>query len=284
MTEHFEDHTEDGLRTFSFTTAAPVRFAFTGRYADLHIEMDAAPGQGQVLFSGGSDLDLSAIAAEIHDGHVGVRMPHSVDTTGGGFSFAIGGAAFSFGRRPSVDVTVSLPEGSSVEVTTMSGDVSVSGRSGEVRIRSASGDISVDAASTIHVDAGSGDVSVERCEGGHIGSGSGDITVSEVAGGIEVRSGSGDISVATLSSDARIASGSGDIGIDEVIRGDVDAHSATGDISVGVRSGVPTWLDLSSGSGDVDRSLSRRGEPEPGSAYVRVKAVTTTGDITVDDA
>ena len=59
----------------------------------------------------------------------------------------------------------------------------------------------------------------------------------------------------------------GSIRLDEVVSGSVEAESAYGEVGVGVRAGVPAWLDLASKNGRV------RNELEADRAPVRVRAV-----------
>ena len=44
---------------------------------------------------------------------------------------------------------------------------------------------------------------------------------------------------------------------------------------------LPAWLDLSSVSGDIRIALESTAPPEPGAAYVTIRARTASGDIAV---
>lgn len=285
MSEHLADQTADGVRTLTLSTDAPVSLQFTGRSVDLDVDLSAEPGTGSIEFTGPAGADLDAIEAGLRDGRLTVRVPPLADVQGfPGISITIGRRMFSLGRTPRLSATATLPPGVSLDLDAGDGDVSVSGSAGAIRVKTSSGDVHVDSAATVRVETASGDVSVDRCEGGTLTSGSGDLNVAEATGAIDLRSGSGYITVSSLSGELRGASGSGDISVEEVLRGSVDCHTGSGDIAVAVRAGLAVWQDLSSGSGDVDRTLSARGEPAPGAPFVSVKAATTSGDVALADA
>ena len=73
----------------------------------------------------------------------------------------------------------------------------------------------------------------------------------------------------------------GRVSIGEVARGTAVAQSAFGDLEVGIREGVPVWLDLRTKFGRVRNELDASSEPGDRSDAVEVHAQTSTGDIAI---
>ncbi len=61
-------------------------------------------------------------------------------------------------------------------------------------------------------------------------------------------------------------------------------ESGYGQITLGVRDGVPAWLDLSSKSGHVRNQLTDNRAPDGSEQTVAVRARTQAGNITVQRA
>ena len=76
----------------------------------------------------------------------------------------------------------------------------------------------------------------------------------------------------------------GSIALGEVSRGSVELESGFGPVTVGVRPGVPAWLDLSSKDGHVRNRLRPDVAPDPSEPAVSVRARTRVSDITVERA
>ena len=73
----------------------------------------------------------------------------------------------------------------------------------------------------------------------------------------------------------------GRVSIGEVARGTAVAQSAFGDLEVGIREGVPVWLDLRTKFGRVRNELDTSSEPGDRSDAVEVHASTSMGDIAI---
>ena len=78
-------------------------------------------------------------------------------------------------------------------------------------------------------------------------------------------------------------SGSGDIAVNST-SGSVDLRTASGSLTVGVADGLPAWLDLDSGSGQIRIGLDSTHQPPPQAPYVSVRARTASGDIAIHRA
>ena len=177
-----------------------------------------------------------------------------------------------------VDLDILTPRESQLEVTTVSGEVGVTGTRGPVEIRSASGE-----------------VSIEDVQGPlRLRSVSGDLGVSEHAGLLDANSVSGDLEVRR----SRVRLGdivtvSGDVGIEAVLsdpRQESRVRTVSGDVELSLAEGAfEIEQKTVSGDLDVDDDLRARVErPDrrdrrvaigQGGARLRVKSVS--GDLSL---
>ncbi|MEV6441784.1 DUF4097 family beta strand repeat-containing protein [Amycolatopsis sp. NPDC051716] len=144
-----------------------------------------------------------------------------------------------FGPSGAFDVTVSLPEGSSVEVTAASVELRGVGRLGDVMVSGAHGEVGFDEAASLRLRAHAGDVSVGR-----------------------------------LTGPAEITTGKGDIRIAEAASGELVLSTQAGDITVGVAPGVSASLDAGTTYGRIRNALKNEG-----TAALTIRATTSYGDI-----
>jgi hypothetical protein len=195
-----------------------------------------------------------------------------------------------FGRRRSllgaamrdVDVMISLPRSSNVEVKTTSGDCTIVGESGDVNVSSVSGDVRVDDAVTVKARTASGDISIGRGRTKvSAASASGDVIVQEAAGKSKVESASGDVR-AQSTGETSVATASGDVSVDAAGPGHVSVRSASGDVHVAVRSGLDVDVVAHSVSGSLSSAipLSNDGAGESGE-LVSVNVATVSGDVKI---
>lgn len=215
-----------------------------------------------------------------------------------------GGLLRLLATRRGLDVRARVPVGSDLLARLGSGDLRTTGRLGRVEARTGSGDLAVAEAQTLETNQGSGDARIGHVHEGlrlhsasgdllveHVGgdaevtSASGDVRLREVGGAVTARSASGDLLVGTVGDGLTARTASGDTRIEEVVRGEVSITTASGDVSVGVRSGVPTWTDVSSvARGDVDSRLEQLGPPTEGQDHVELRIRTVSGDISLHHA
>lgn len=197
----------------------------------------------------------------------------------------------------SINYVVTAPAGTSMTISTLSGDVNVSDIKGDVAIDVASGDVVVSKTQVSTVKTMSGDVTVTDAQG------EGRLEFSTMSGTIKLerirakRLGvtvlSGDVIVRDIEAgDVEIGSTNGDVEFSGVLSktGRYDIHSHNGDVRVSVpKSGFD--LDASTFSGGItaDASLGMktasnsrrtlRGTVGDGGASLTVK--TFSGDISV---
>lgn len=202
-----------------------------------------------------------------------------------------------------LQVHVVVPERSNPAVKTGSADIQLEGRAGHAQVRSGSGDVTVqaveghllvetgsgeirvdDVSGDLKVKSGSGDVEIDQVAGAAaVSTGSGDVSIDTAHGTTVVKTGSGDLSVEQTHGDTSFSTGSGDVSIDRVHRGRISVKGASGDVSLGIQSGVPVWTDITTVSGTIRSDLQGAGQPQEGQDHIEVRAKTVSGDIALSE-
>lgn len=208
-----------------------------------------------------------------------------------------------WGRVGSVDVTVDLPSGSSVEADASVGAFRSTGSLGDCRVKTATGDVQLGStgavvastgAGTIMIDTvsgdadlstGSGKVEVRRIDGTAVVQNSnGDNRIGAVTGKLRVKTANGDVIVGRTGDDVEAATANGEIRIAEMARGGASLRTARGDIAIGIPAGTAARLDVHTSFGKVHNLLTRTDEPGTAGDRLEVQAHTGFGDITVHRA
>jgi hypothetical protein len=186
-------------------------------------------------------------------------------------------------RTPRLRVTITAPRGSSLENRVSSADLRTYGQLHEVRHRTASGDASIEhATGDVTIECASGDARIERVDGQlRHNSASGDLYVGAAGGQLTANSGSGDIRVETLRGPARIIAASGDITIQRAYAGDVFCQTVSGDVTAGVPSGVPVFIDANAMSGRATSDLPVSEHPTGDKPLLSLRLRAMSGDIRV---
>ncbi len=109
----------------------------------------------------------------------------------------------------------------------------------------------------------------------------GDTWIGDITGDLRVNAANGKIAVDRAHSAVAAKTANGDIRVGDVARGAVVAQTAYGQVDIGIRDGVPAWLDLNARFGVVENDLDAVERPQPGEDAVEVRARTAFGDITV---
>ena len=146
------------------------------------------------------------------------------------------------GPSGSIEVTVQLPAGSTIQAKAASAEFRGVGRLGEVVIEAAAGSVKLDEAATARLTLLAGDVQVGRLAGA-----------------------------------ADISTGKGDIHIDEAVHGQVVLRTQAGDIQVGAAAGVSATLDAGTTYGRIHNALKNT---DGATAALNIQASTAYGDIT----
>lgn len=200
------------------------------------------------------------------------------------------------------DLNIDLPQGSRLEVSTVSADIEAKDLTGNEQIGTVSGNLTLDSNTTrADVRSVSGDVSVSgSAKNAHITatSVSGTVRVTGMDGNLHAESVSGDVKAGNnrLSS-AEISSTSGNLTYEGGVLkgGDYEFHNVSGDIELTLGSSPSAHFDVSSFSGDIDNSFGPRptrvSKYSPGmelhftsgSGDAMVSARTLSGDIRIND-
>lgn len=205
-----------------------------------------------------------------------------------------------FGPTESVDVRVELPSGSRLTAEIAVGTLRTSGRLGATRIKSSTGDVELDATGDLSLRTAHGNTTVGTADGGveitadhgqiRIGTVTGDatlkashgsITIEESCGELDARLSYGDLEITTARASVSARTAYGAIRLREVSSGSIQLESGFGQVTVGVRPGVPAWLDLSSKGGHVRNALAADSAPDPTEQAVAIRARTQYSDITI---
>jgi hypothetical protein len=204
-----------------------------------------------------------------------------------------------FGRTPSIDVTIELPNDSRVDGRGWA-DFRSEGRIGESSFDTAAGSIRLDRTGRLKLRSAAGDISVGR-SGGHtdVATSSGKVWIGEIDGTAVVKTSNGDITVGEVTGDARLNTANGDITVDralaavgaktaygsvrirEVVRGSVVLETGFGELEVGIREGTAAWLDVGSQYGSVRSDLDTVDGPGQSDETVEVRAHTRYGDVVI---
>ncbi|WP_157007562.1 DUF4097 family beta strand repeat-containing protein [Agromyces laixinhei] len=207
------------------------------------------------------------------------------------------------GPTDSVDVLVELPAESRLTAEIAVGAVHAVGRLGATRIKSSTGAVDLETTGDLWVRAGHGSVNLGAAEGDvevttdhgqiRIGSVGGDatlkasygaVTVGESAGDLDARLSYGDLEITTAQGSVAAKTAYGAIRLREVSSGSIEVESGFGQIDVGIRPGVPAWLDLASKDGRVHNDLDGDAAPDANGRNVAVRARTRSGDIDITRA
>lgn len=189
-------------------------------------------------------------------------------------------------RNVPIAVAVQAPAGSHVEAGSGAGNVTVNGPAGRLTIRTGSGRITTDQAEgTAKVDTGSGTVRLGPMAAGlRAKTGTADIEVQAVGAASTVVTGSGDVWLGAVSSDVLARTGSGRVTVANASAGELELHTGSGAIHVGIRKGSPAEVDLSSGSGDVRSELDLTNTPPENKPPLRIRGRSGSGSALVTTA
>jgi DUF4097 and DUF4098 domain-containing protein YvlB len=182
-----------------------------------------------------------------------------------------------------VDVTLVVPEGTTLDVTTGSAGVEVTGSVAAITFRSGSGALRFDGVTgNVVTKTASGDVDGGDVRGSVRSNGaSGDLSIGSVGRTCVCRSASGDLSIGRAGGDTQLASASGDVEIGVMTAGKTLIRTVSGDAEVGVVEGADVYLDLASTSGAVSCDLEPASGPIAGSAELSLDVTSVSGDVRI---
>lgn len=240
----------------------------TGPAGHATVELTATSGPGQRL--------IEESRVEVVGNRLIVHAPERGTRGLGLFQARISG---------SIHVTITIPEGAAFSADVAAADIEAPLDLRTVEVRSASGDVrlgNVSGPASVHT--ASGDIQLGDVDGDvTAATASGDIRVGAIAGAVAARTASGDIAVASLGSDARLRSVSDDVDVRELLGGEVDVASTSGDVQLRVATGLQIHLDVSSVTGELRSDLGG-GDGSAGPVDLSLRARSVSGDITISRA
>jgi DUF4097 and DUF4098 domain-containing protein YvlB len=201
----------------------------------------------------------------------------------------------------SIDVTIELPAGSTVQAGAALADFTIDGPLAEARVKTGLGHVRIERAGTLVVKTGIGDISVDRVTGNaELTAGSGELRVRELDSTAVIKNSNGDIWIGQAGGDLRASAANGNITIDaaqssvvakssngdvrlgEAVRKSVVLESSLGDLEVGIPAGTAAWLDVRATAGRVRNDLESTTAPSDTAAEkVEVRARTNAGDVVI---
>ncbi|MFC9672604.1 DUF4097 family beta strand repeat-containing protein [Streptomyces sp. NPDC056949] len=146
------------------------------------------------------------------------------------------------GNSGSLEVTVQLPAGSSVEAKTAAAELRGVGRLGDVTFEGAQGPVKLDETSGARLALQAGDILIGRLNG-----------------------------------PAHISTHKGDLNIAEATSGTVELRTTSGDITIGAAHGVSAALEAGTAYGRIHNALKNTDGADAG---LNIQATTSYGDIT----
>lgn len=209
-----------------------------------------------------------------------------------------------FRTGPSVDIAITCPHGTSLNVKADSADVQATGTFGDAVVATGSGNIEVDTViratklktgsgavtaaqvgEALIVTTSSGNIDVGQTRRHAVLSvGSGDITIGELAGDAVAKTGSGDVEIVRLDGALLTKTGSGSLTVRRARSGQVTARGASGNVDIGIEDGTAAWLDVSTVSGRISQELGQADAPGDNQQRVEITAHTVSGNLRVHRA
>jgi DUF4097 and DUF4098 domain-containing protein YvlB len=204
------------------------------------------------------------------------------------------------GRGIDSDLHIQVPQGSSVDVGTVSADISVTEVRGEQSLNTVSGDVDTEAAGNdVSAESVSGDVEVSgqgKNIETHAATVSGDVTLFRVGGDVVAGSVSGDVTVDEGSFErAGLETVNGDIVFHAQLRdgGKLEAETVNGSVDVEFASKVDGRYDVDTFNGNIRNCFGPKAERtskytpgwelsfQEGDGDARVSVSTLNGDISI---
>ena len=168
-------------------------------------------------------------------------------------------------NKISSEITVYVPEASSIDVSGVSADIDIEGVTGEQSLHTVSGDVRAEAHAAIDAHSVSGDVRIEG-DGKVM-----EVRANTVSGDVDVSGVNGEIAAEAVSGDVIVSAGTIERFAAETVNGDIElsgklarggmiaASSVNGDVDIRFDGPVSADFDIETFNGDIDCCFG----PEP---------------------
>ncbi len=288
------------IRQERFDTPGPVEVMVNNKLGDVLMRTHSAPTTEVEVSGEGSDGDEVVENARVELRNFGgsQRVIVEVPTP----------PAFLWHSGPDVMVTVRLPEGASVDIETASGKIVGEGTLGATRTRTASGSISLGpVAGDLFAQSASGDVGVASVTGGAeittasgsvrcgplgktvlVKTASGDVDVDSAHDRMTAQTASGDIEVGHVRDGCDLKTVSGDQRVRQLLAGEAEFKTVSGDLTVSVARGTTVAIDVESLSGSLSSEIDLspeapdgEGPDQQGGPHAKLRVRTVSGDVRI---
>jgi hypothetical protein len=264
----------DHERNESFSPTGPVRARITTKSGDVRVRTGGGNELKVTLRVSSAKheeiLEIAEVRFDTASNELEVRsQPDGFSLSMRGLRAGVKRSWVDFGSSDP-DVFVELPEGSSLEVKTISGDVVCKGPLDDVNVSSVSGDVSAPDSSN-HLD---------------VKTASGDVKAGPVRDTLRCRSASGDVVCKGAASKTEITSASGDVELSADRPGEIVVKAVSGDVRVRVAQGLAVDVNGNTVSGDLGTNidLDATGDASSDEEVISIKVHTVSGDIRIDKA
>ena len=204
----------------------------------------------------------------------------------GKLAITAGRKYLSIGRGGAVDIDIALPSRSRLEASSVSAEVHADGVLADCRYSTISGALQLDTVDgNIKADSVSGDLDTQSVNGNvSVSTASGNVTIDHLEGDVKFQAASGGLTIGRLRGNAKAQTASGSVAVTRAVNGAFTAHTASGEVEVGVPQGTAARLDLRTSSGVVTNALEQADGPAEDDETLVVQARTGSGDIMVHRA
>ncbi|MDJ0906428.1 MAG: DUF4097 family beta strand repeat-containing protein [Woeseiaceae bacterium] len=249
--------------------SAVLATAVTAQAREVDESIDAAPdGQVEIINISGSVEVYGWSRDEVEvTGELGSKVEELILERNGDKVLVKVKVPRNNSSNISSDLEVRVPEDSSIDVSTVSADITAEDVGGEQRLHTVSGDVMTQAAgSDVSAQAVSGDVDV-RGDGSEIETSantvSGDVTVVGVSGAVGAEAVSGDVMVRDGSFErASLNTVNGEIDFQAGLEngGKLTAESVNGDVDVVFEGSVSARFDIETFNGSISNCFGPRAQ------------------------
>lgn len=260
-------------REEGFASCGPVRVDVVTKSGDISVQVGSGNEARVVLKASSANGDVLLENAEIHfdeksnELHVHTQPRDQFDSLSGLKNlFRMGGLSGD------LDVILTVPEGSSIDVITGSGDTVTRGVLADIDVTTGSGDVKVgDTVNSLDVKTGSGDV-----------------VAGQIIENFESRCASGDVRCEGAAMTTSIHTASGDVALTAVRAGEISVRAVSGDVRINVKPGLVIDVEGTTVSGDMGSSiaLDASGGDDVGDEdeTVCIHVTTVSGDVKISRA